>query len=95
VGDIVEATFRAMVNDVHGEVFNIGSGGGTTVNQIASLLCARLGPDISPQHAPAQPGELRNSIADIRKARQLLGYEPHGYLEERIDEVIDWNEGTI
>jgi UDP-glucose 4-epimerase len=95
VGDIVEATFRAMLNDVHGEVFNIGSGGGITVNQIASLLCARLRPDISPQHAPAQPGELRNSIADISKARQLLGYEPHGHLEDRIDEVIVWNQGTI
>ena len=91
VGDVVEATFCAMLSDVHGEVFNIGSGTSTSVNQIASLLCSRLRPDIVPRYAPEHPGELRNSIADISKARRLLGYEPQGRLEEKIDEVIAWN----
>jgi len=94
VGDIVEATFRAMTQDVQGKVLNVGSGHGTTVNQVASLLCARLRPDISPQHVPPHPGELRNSVADIRKAQQLLGYEPQARLEDRIDDVIAWNRGT-
>ena len=93
VGDIVEATFRAVVRDVDGEVINVGSGRGTSVNQIASLLCARLHPDIVPRHAPEQPGELHNSVADISKARQLLGYEPGPQLEDKIDEVIAWNRG--
>ena len=95
VGDVVEAMFRAMLSDVHGGVFNVGSGRGISVNQIASLLCARLRPDISPRYAPAHAGELRNSVADISKAQRLLGYEPHSQLEERIDEVIAWNRGTI
>jgi UDP-glucose 4-epimerase len=94
VGDIVEATFRAMSRPVHGEVLNVGSGHGTTVNQIASLLCRRLRPDISPQHVPPHPGELRNSVADIGKAQRLLGYQPQAGLEDRIDEVIAWNRGT-
>jgi len=94
VGDVIEATFRAMLTDVHSEVFNIGSGRGVSVNQIASLLCARLRPDISPCYAPAHPGELRNSVADIHKARQLLGYEPQGRLEDKVDEIIAWNRGT-
>ncbi len=93
VGDIIEATLRAMSSDVHGEAFNVGSGKGTSVNQIASLLCARLRPGISPRYAPAHPGELRNSIADISKARQAWGYEPQARLEDRIDEVIAWNRG--
>ncbi|KPL24801.1 MAG: hypothetical protein AMJ93_01565 [Anaerolineae bacterium SM23_84] len=95
VGDIVEATLRAMSNDVGGETINVGSGEGTSVNQIATLLCGRLRPDLSPQYAPAHPGELRNSIADISKARRLLGYEPQGRLEDKIDEVIAWKRGTI
>jgi UDP-glucose 4-epimerase len=94
VGDIAEATFLAMAQDVSGEVLNVGSGQGTTVNQIASLLCARLCPDISPVHVPPHPGELRNSIADIRKAQRLLGYEPRGRLKDKIDEVIAWNRGA-
>ncbi|MBM4428716.1 MAG: NAD-dependent epimerase/dehydratase family protein [Chloroflexi bacterium] len=95
VGDVVDATFRAMTHDVHGHVLNVGSGHGISVNRIADLLCARLRPDIAPQHASAQPGELRNSVADIRRAQQLLGYQPQGRLEECIDEVIAWNRGTI
>nr|MBC7244102.1 SDR family NAD(P)-dependent oxidoreductase [Chloroflexota bacterium] len=95
VGDVVEATFRALVRPVHGEVCNVGSGVGTSVNQLAALLCARMHPGIEPQHIPAHPGELRNSVADIRKARELLGYEPRGRLVEKIDEVIAWNRGSM
>lgn len=92
VGDIVDATLRAMTHGVGSEVFNVGSGRGITVNQIASMLCARLRPDVVPEHVAAHPGELRNSIADIGKARQFLGYEPQARLEDRIHEVIAWNE---
>jgi UDP-glucose 4-epimerase len=95
VGDVVEATYRALVCPVDGEVCNIGSGVGTSVNQIAALLCARLGPGIEPQHVPAHPGELRNSIADISKAKQLLGYEPRARLSEKIDEIIAWNREVM
>ncbi len=92
VGDVVDATLRAMTHDVCGTVFNVGSGRGTTVNQIASMLCARLRPEVAPEHVVAHPGELRNSVADIGKARQFLGYEPQASLEDRIDQVIAWNQ---
>ncbi len=92
VGDIVDATLRAMTHDVRNTVFNVGSGRGTTVNHIASMLCARLRPDITPEYVAAHPGELRNSIADIGKARRFLGYAPSARIEERIAEVIAWNE---
>jgi UDP-N-acetylglucosamine 4-epimerase len=44
-----------------------------------------------PLYAPEHAGELRNSVADIGKARRMLGYEPHGRLENEIDEIIAWN----
>jgi UDP-glucose 4-epimerase len=94
VGDIVKATVSAMRSDVSGEVFNVGSGHGTTVNRIAALLCERLAPQIASQHVAAHAGELRNSVANIDKARRLLGYEPHGRLEDKIDELIAWNRGV-
>ena len=95
VGDIVEATFKAMMSDVHGEVMNVGSGTGTSVNGIVALLCARLGLDVVPCHVPQHVGELRNSIADISKARHLLGYDPRGRLEDKMDEIIAWNREMI
>ncbi len=95
VGDIVDCTYRAMVHDVHNEIFNVGSGAGISVNRIAELLCARLQPGLKPVHAAEHPGELRNSVADIRKARQLLGYEPRGRLEDELDEIIAWNRRVV
>ncbi len=94
VDDVVDATVRAMTTNERATVFNVGSGQGMTVNQIAALLCARLRPDIKPEHLPEHPGELRNSVADITRANQQLGYRPRVRLEDRIDEVIAWNRGA-
>ena len=94
VGDVVDATFRAMMRAENGQIYNVGSGMGTTVNQVAQLLCRRLGPEISPVHVPAHPGELRNSVADIGRAQRLLGYQPRSRLADSIDKVIGWNRGA-
>lgn len=91
VGDIADATLLAAQKDVAGEVFNVGTGIATSVNRVAEMLSGKLNPAICPAHAPEHPGELRFSVPDISKARRLLGYDPRGRLEERIDEVIDWH----
>jgi UDP-glucose 4-epimerase len=94
VGDITRATLLALESDVTGEVFNVGSGRGTSVNQIARLLIRKLKPGLEPLHAPPQPGEIRHSIADISKIRERLGFRPEAELTEKIAEVIAWNEGS-
>ena len=91
VSDIADATLLAAQKDVAGEVFNVGTGIATSVSQIAEMLSGKLNPAICPVYAPEHPGELRFSVPDISKARRLLGYDPRGRLEERIDEVIDWH----
>jgi len=95
VDDVVDCTYRAMLCHVHGEVFNVGSGIGTTVNELAALLAARLRPGMLPAYAEQHPGELRNSIADITKARTLLEFEPRFRLEDKVDDIIAWNRGTV
>ncbi len=94
VDDVVDATIRAMTRGVSGHAFNVGSGVGTTVNQIAKMLCNRLRPGTLPVHGPAHSGELRNSVADIRRARAVLRYEPKSRFDDRIDEIIAWNRGA-
>ena len=47
-------------------VFNIGTGRGTTVNELAARLAARAG--VAVEHGPARPGEVRHSVADVRRA---------------------------
>jgi UDP-glucose 4-epimerase len=95
VGDVADATHQAMLSEVSGEVINVGSGEGTTVNRIASLLCSRLSPSTQPVHVDEHVGEVRNSIADIRKAQRLLGYEPKTWLEDKLDEIIAWNRQVL
>ena len=68
--------------------YNLGTGRGTSLNWLASLLTERLAPGRSPTYAPPQPGELRCSIADIAAARRALGFEPRRRLELDVDAVI-------
>ena len=68
--------------------YNLGTGRGTSLNWLASLLTERLAPGRSPTYAPPQPGELRFSIADIAAARRALGFEPRRRLELDVDAVI-------
>lgn len=94
VNDIVRANVLAMQCDTaNGEIFNVGTGRGTTVNQLAHILCQRLAPDLEPTHQSPQSGELRYSVANIDKARRLLGYQPEGTLERDLDAVIEWCKG--
>jgi nucleoside-diphosphate-sugar epimerase len=69
--------------------YNLGTGRGTSLNQLAALLTARLNPSLAPQHAPAPGGELRYSIADIGAARRALGYNPTRTIDNDLDGVID------
>jgi len=92
VGDIVQANCLALTapsaGRVIGQVFNVGSGTGTTVLELAALLTARLRPGAPRSHAPARPEEIRHSVADLTRARRILGYAPQTDLAAQIDEVI-------
>ena len=70
-------------------VFNVGSGRGTSVRELAAMLRARLRPDATVLHQPARPEELLHSVADIAAARSALGYAPETDLGRQIDDVID------
>jgi nucleoside-diphosphate-sugar epimerase len=90
VSDIVAANLAALDAEVDQCVCNVGAGRAVSVREIADLLIAKIAPDLRPQHAPAQPGELQNCIADVSHAARVLGYKPRGVLEARISEVIEY-----
>ncbi len=88
VHDIVEANVCAMRAQVTGKVFNIGSGRGSTVLDVAKLLVDRIDPKASLKFGPRQPGEISNSVADIRRASDILGYAPSGCFAKDVDGII-------
>jgi nucleoside-diphosphate-sugar epimerase len=79
-----------------GDVLNIGTGRRTTVVELAELMqgvIAREGGTATPariQHAPARAGDVPHSVADIARARQVLGYEVVASLEEGLGETVAW-----
>ena len=86
VSDIVAGT-AATVGGQPG-TYNLGTGRGTSLNQLADLLIERLAPGQRASVAPTQAGELRFSVADITAARHALSYAPTRTLRDNLDEVI-------
>lgn len=91
VSDIVKANLLALENEnAVNKIFNVGTGHGTSVNELAAMLISKIYPDAKIQHELVRTEELRYSIADISKARNLLGYVPETNLSAQISEVIQY-----
>jgi len=92
VSDIVQANLLAIgTNGGDYHSFNIGTGRATSIRQIAELLAKGLGKDIAPEIVGKyREGDIRHCVADISKARQLLGYEPKVTLEAGLAELLNW-----
>jgi UDP-glucose 4-epimerase len=68
--------------------YNLGTGRGTSLNELATMVLSRLAPGQKPKYADAQAGELRFSVADIGAARTALGFSPTRSLQKDLDDVI-------
>jgi UDP-glucose 4-epimerase len=90
VDDVVETIARIIRSptDSNG-TYNLGSGRATTINQLVKVIQRILGDEeFRPVYAPARPGDLRHSQADIGKARRHLGFEPMTILEEGLERLV-------
>jgi UDP-glucose 4-epimerase len=83
VDNIVQANLLAAEADgVKGRVLNVATGRSTTVNELAETIGALLDQPVERVTHPPRPGDVRDSWADITRARELLGWEPGIDLEE-------------
>jgi UDP-N-acetylglucosamine 4-epimerase len=79
VDNAVQANIRALTTDnqsAFGEVYNVAYGENYSVNHLYNAICELLNSDHKPTYRDARPGDIRNSLADISKAKNLLGYDP-------------------
>lgn len=84
VADVVEGTILAAFKPVGaGEVINLGPGRNYSINELAEIIG---GPTT---YIPPRPGEIRESLADTSKAREILGWQPKYNLETGIREMIE------
>jgi UDP-N-acetylglucosamine 4-epimerase len=83
------------------QAYNIAVGRRTTLAELFELLRDRLAvrhPRLAgqtPTYGPFRPGDVMHSLADIGKARRLLGYEPAHSIEQGLDESLDWYERNL
>ena len=91
VEDIARANLLlATTSQLDGLPVNVGSGRATSVRDLARIIAAKLGIDISPlARGEFRPGEIRSLISDISRIR-TVGYEPSVTIEEGISRYIDW-----
>lgn len=92
VSDIIQANLLALETDRANYLpVNVGTGVATSISQITDLLSDGLGKKIEPEIVGKyREGDIRHCVADISRARNLLGYEPRVRLEEGISELLTW-----
>lgn len=91
VANVVDGVLRAAeAPDVSGEVVNVATGGRISLNQLFESVRAITGATGAPTYAPARAGDVRDSQADISKARHLLGYTPTVTFDEGLAHTIRW-----
>jgi UDP-glucose 4-epimerase len=92
IDDAVEATLLAVVSDrALGEVFNVGSGVETSVNQLAATLIRLTGVTVEPTHADRRDVDnIRRRVVNIEKARRALRWVPEVTLDEGLRRTIAW-----
>ncbi len=89
VRDVVQANIRAMESDAQG-VFNIACGRRISLNDLASILMDIIGVRVDPVYEPVRAGDVRDSLADISRAREAFGYDPQYTVEEGLAETVEW-----
>lgn len=99
VGDVARAVWLAATKplpakgrlDARG--FNIGTGKGTSVLEVAKLLQATAGSDMPIEFAPQRPGEQQESFVNADKAREVLSWAPEVTLPEGLAKTYAWFAG--
>jgi UDP-glucose 4-epimerase len=96
VGDVANAVYKAATiktpkaERLDARGFNIGTGAGTSVNDLARTLLRVAGSGIPIEYAPARPGEQMHSVIAIDKATSGLGWRPAMSLEGGLKETFQW-----
>ena len=95
VENAVQANLLACeAPNASGKVFNVGVGGRVSLNEVLRELRKITGKALEAKYEPPRDGDIRDSQADISRAREFLGYEPQVSFEEGLAWTFEWYRGT-
>ncbi|HLG59466.1 MAG TPA: SDR family oxidoreductase [Vicinamibacterales bacterium] len=91
VANVVDGVLRAsQAQGASGEVINVATSGRVSLNQLFRTLRDLVGGTVEPVYKEPRAGDVRDSQADISKARSLLGYEPTVSFEQGLKATVEW-----
>ena len=90
VYDAVQANLLAAdAPRAAGQVCNVAAGRRTSLNELIAVIREQTGAKAMPRHAPPREGDVRDSVASLESARDLLGYEPRVALRDGLRITIE------
>ena len=93
VENCVQANIKAALvqnPEAVNQVYNIAVGDRTSLNDLFTILKEEAQADVDPTYGPDRAGDIRDSLADITKARTLLEYDPQIRIKEGLQITLDW-----
>jgi nucleoside-diphosphate-sugar epimerase len=91
VANVVDGVLRAThAKDVNGEVINVATGACVSLNELFKAVRDLVGARIDPAYGPPRAGDVKDSLADIGKARRLLGYAPIVPFDQGLKTTVEW-----
>jgi UDP-glucose 4-epimerase len=90
VDDAVEANFLAAMSDVEGEVFNIGGGSKISVNDLVREIEKIVEKKAKIKYIEKQKGDVRDTLADVSKAKKVLGWKSNTEINRGVERFIKW-----
>jgi nucleoside-diphosphate-sugar epimerase len=91
VANVVDGVLRACeAPGASGEVINVATGGRISLNELFAVMKTIVGATVDPVYAELRQGDVRDSQADIAKAKDILGYEPTVSFEDGLKRTIEW-----
>lgn len=91
VANVVDGVLRAVkAPEASGKVVNVATGSRISLNTLFTTMRDAIGSRLEVKYGPTRHGDVKDSQADITRARTLLGYEPLVSLEEGLKKTIDW-----
>jgi len=95
VANVVQANLLACrATGVAGEQFNVGCGEHITLNQLVQMLKEIIDADLKVEYTEPLPGDVKHSLADIEKAKKLMGFEPTILFGEGLRRTVEWFKST-
>ena len=95
VANVVDGVLRAcQAPGIAGEVMNVATGGRISLNELLRTLCELLGVRTQAVFKEARAGDVRDSQADISRAKALTGYAPIVDLREGLERTLAWFRGS-